>query len=107
MIVNMWNNLCILLVANNIKCRIVDGFGQGIGYSGYSFACSGCIFLREFRNSRTVDFRYDERVSGAKWEYIEKCNDVVVLISSISVRRTVNDLTESTSSVFLPNLWDI
>jgi len=67
MVVNMWNNLCILLVANNIKCRIVDGFRQGIRYSGYSFAYGGCIFLRKFRNSRTVDFRYDERVSRAKW----------------------------------------
>jgi hypothetical protein len=143
----VWNNLCILLVANNIKCRIVDGckfqhcegncvsmiwqgrtFRQGFRYSGYSLAYSGCIFLRKFRNSRTVDFRYDERVSRAKREYIckwspwlvmmtfssgpekgvlaEECDDVVVLINSISVRCTVNDLTESTLSVLLPKLWD-
>lgn len=68
---DMWNNLCVLLVANNVKCCIVDGyefqhcdcvstqimiwqgrtFRQGIGYSGYSFACGGRIVLREFRNS--------------------------------------------------------
>jgi hypothetical protein len=36
----------------------------------------------------------------------EECDDVVVLINSISVRCTVNGLTESTLSVLLPKLWD-
>jgi len=36
----------------------------------------------------------------------EKCDDVVVLTNSISVRSMVNYLTESTLSVFLPKFWD-
>ena len=85
----MRNDLCILLVTNNVKCRIVDSYKsrycegncgstritiwqrrtchQGFGYSGYSLAYGGRIFWRKFRNSRTMDFGYDERVPGAKW----------------------------------------
>ncbi len=86
----MWDNLCILLVANDVQGRIVDGyefqhdcegnwvstrimiwqgrtFRQGFGYSGYSFAYGSCIFWRKFRNSRTMYFWYDERVPRAKW----------------------------------------
>jgi hypothetical protein len=85
---DMWNNLRVLLVANNVQCRIVDSYKsqycqcecicrsmiwltrtprQGFGYFGYSFAYGGRIFWRKFRNSRTMDFRYDERVPRAKW----------------------------------------
>lgn len=36
----------------------------------------------------------------------EKCDDEVVLINSISVRCTIDYLTEGTLSVFLPKFWD-